>query len=87
MKEAKSTERNVAWRICCGAAVLLAAVSFTPLVIPAGRFQPALVGLPFTLWVGVLVSIAFVGLTYVGTRVHPDNRRDGVGPGRAPRDQ
>lgn len=62
------------WRVCCLAAVLLAVVTFTPLVIPEGRSTPTLVGLPYTLWVGVLVSLVFVVLTFVGTRVHPDGK-------------
>ena len=73
----KSSDQNLSWRVCCGLAGILAVVSFTPLVIPMGRSGPALEGLPYTLWVGLAVAVAFVALTFVGTRVHPDaNRHD-----------
>lgn len=38
-------------------------VSFTPLVIPKGQSQPFLMGIPYTMWMGFLVSIFFVLLT------------------------
>ena len=59
------------WRLCCLSTLLLSAAAFTPLAIPAGRFEPMLGGLPLTLWVGVLIALAIVVLTYIGARVHP----------------
>jgi len=38
-------------------------VSFTPLVIPKGQSQPFFIGIPYTMWMGFLVSIFFVLLT------------------------
>ena len=76
-KPAERSERSTAWRICCGVALALAAISFTPLVIPAGRETPRLANLPYTLWVGFAISLAFLVLTFVGARLHPDSRRPG----------
>lgn len=59
------------WRLCCCGMGLLAIASFTPLVIPTGRVDPMLAGLPLTLWAGILVAAAMVLLTLIGTWVHP----------------
>ena len=60
------------WRLCCVAMVVLSVLTFTPLVIPAGRYEPMLAGVPLTLWAGIAIAVAMVALTYIGTRVHPD---------------
>ena len=65
-------KKNLYWRLCCGAMVVLSVLTFTPLVIPAGRYEPMLGGVPLTLWAGIFIAVAMVALTYVGTRVHPD---------------
>ncbi|WKN45527.1 hypothetical protein [Tunicatimonas pelagia] len=59
------------WYLCVAAAVLLSIITFTPLVIPAGVYEPMLFGIPYTLWVSFLVMVLFVIITYIGTRVHP----------------
>jgi hypothetical protein len=59
------------WRFTCLAAILLSAAAFTPLVIPEGRFDPMLGGVPLTLWAGVALCIAQVVAAYLGTLVHP----------------
>lgn len=59
------------WRLSCAGAVLLSAITFTPLVIPYGVHKPMLAGMPLTLWAGILVAVGLVFLTYVGSRVHP----------------
>lgn len=64
------------WQICCVAVILLAGVTFTPLIIPANTWQPELFGVPYTLWTGFLLAWAFVGLTYIATRVHPGADND-----------
>ena len=45
-------------------AVILAIAVFTPLLIPKGVYLPMLFGLPYTLWMGVLVTIVFIILTW-----------------------
>jgi len=44
---------------------------FTPLVIPVGKSDPFLLGMPYTLWMGILVSLILLGLTIIGSLVHP----------------
>ena len=59
------------WRIVRTIALLVALITFTPLVIPKGEYRPMLWGIPYTLWTGYLVAIVLVILTYLGTKVHP----------------
>ena len=61
------------WYLCIGVATLLTIVAFTPLVIPMGVYQPMIWGIPRTLWAGIVVYIFMVAVTYLGTRVHPEN--------------
>lgn len=62
------------WRITCILVVLFTAMAFSPLVIPPGKFEPELFGLPYTLWTGIGVSLILVILTLVGTKLHPGDR-------------
>ncbi len=64
------------WYLCIATAILLTIVTFTPLVIPAGVYRPRLLGMPYTLWVTVLITCLYVLLTYIGTRVHPGRNED-----------
>jgi Na+/melibiose symporter-like transporter len=59
------------WRIVLGCAILLVILTFTPLVTPIGRHEPALAGMPYTLWVGIVVTIGLVALTYAATLCYP----------------
>lgn len=63
--------KKLVWRITCALVVLFTILAFSPLVIPNGKFQPEFLGMPYTLWMGILVSLILVTLTYVGTKVHP----------------
>ena len=51
--------------------LLIALLTFTPLVVPQGVKDPMLYGVPYTLWVGFLQAVVLVALTYVGTKLHP----------------
>ena len=62
------------WIFCCIAALVLIVITFTPLVIPAGIHRPDLWGIPYTLWVGIVVSILLVLVTFIGTKVHPGRK-------------
>ena len=64
--------KTLYWRLCCLKVVMLSVLAFTPLVIPPGRYEPMLAGMPLTLWAGIGIACALVALTYVGARVHPD---------------
>ncbi len=64
------TRKNL-WLMCCAAMLLATILTFTPLVIPSGVYQPKLWGMPYTLWMGILISIIMVFLVFLGTFVHP----------------
>lgn len=66
------SQRTV-WQLTVAAVVLLSVITFTPLVLPLGSHQPLVLGMPYTLWTGILVTVAFVGLTYLATHVYPPN--------------
>lgn len=72
-----SQQKNkTAWYVLIACAVLLTIITFTPFVIPQGVHKPELMGMPFTLWLTILITIVYVVLTFIGTRVHPGNDKD-----------
>jgi hypothetical protein len=72
----KSQSKTMYWRICILMAALLAAVGLSPLVIPPGVSKPSLLGMPYSLWTGLIVTSCLVLLTYIGSRVHPGNNNE-----------
>lgn len=66
-------KRVILWRLTLAAAIVLAIISFTPIVIPTREIEPTLVGMPVTLWTGIIVAFLFVVLTYIAGRIHPQN--------------
>lgn len=46
-------------------AILLCIATFSPLVIPENDSSPFLLGVPYTMWMGFLVSVLFVVLAYL----------------------
>ncbi len=58
--------------MCCAAMVVLSIVTFTPLVIPEGKMEPTLLGLPLTLWAGAAIAFTMVLLTVIGALLHPE---------------
>lgn len=73
-----SQPKTFYWKLCVVAVIFLTAITFTPLVIPAGDYQPELFGMPYTLWVTILITILLVLLTFIGTLVHPGRNSDEV---------
>lgn len=63
--------RRFYWRLCYGAVILLSVITFTPLVTPIGVYRPMFLGLPYTLWTGILVTILLVALTYAAGQLYP----------------
>lgn len=76
MNDLNRHSSSTAWRVCCALALFLAALAMSPLVIPEGRAEPMLSGMPLTLWAGMGVALGLVLLTAVGQRVHPDRDWD-----------
>jgi len=61
------------WRICTALVILLAVLTFTPLIIPTGVYKPMILGIPYSLWTSFLITVALVAITYLGAKVHPGN--------------
>lgn len=58
-------------------AILLVAVTFSPAVIPQSEANPYLLGIPYTMWMGFLVSVLFVLLAYLVSVVNnKDNKEE-----------
>ena len=66
-----SPSKLLGWRLCCIGFIALSIVAFTSLVIPAGVYDPFLLGMPLTLWRGVLVVVGFVLLAAIGSYFQP----------------
>ena len=73
-----SSPTSTAWKICVTLAVILSLITFTPLIMPAGVYQPELFGVPYTFWTSFLITVLLVLLTFIGTRVHPGRNSDEV---------
>lgn len=54
------------WRIIVIAVFLCAAIQFSPLVMDENKIAPYFLGMPFTLWFGILISLLIIILTAVG---------------------
>ena len=67
----ETNKRRLYWRLCYGATIVLSVVTFSPLVIPNGTYRPMLGGVPYTLWVGIVLTVLTVVLTYGATRFYP----------------
>jgi len=65
------SKKKFFYRILVAAAVIISCLTFTPLVIPYGKFEPSFLSLPYTLWTGLLVSVLLVLITFLATRIHP----------------
>ncbi|MFH0757976.1 MAG: hypothetical protein V2B15_11875 [Bacteroidota bacterium] len=65
----KRNKRN--WSICTLLVAALVVLGYTPLMIPHGIYKPMIFGIPYSLWTSILVTMALVALTFVGSKVHP----------------
>lgn len=57
-------------------AVFLSLITFTPIIIPLNHYRPEFLGMPYTLWAGVMLMIAFILNTLIAIFVHPGNDKD-----------
>ena len=58
------------WRLCCVGVLLLAVLTFTPLVTPVAGAEPYWLGIPRTLWAGFVIYLSITLLTWLGSRVY-----------------
>ncbi len=72
----KSIKRKI-WLLCCISAAIIVIIGFTSLAIPENVYRPKFLGLPYPLWVSMLLSVLLVVLTVLGTLVHPGNSNSG----------
>ena len=61
------------WRLIVGSVIILALLTFTPVITPKGTYQPMLLGMPYTLWVGIIQALLLVFLTWMGTKVRSNS--------------
>ena len=59
------------WTICKIAVGIFIVLTFTSLITPSGVYKPEFLGMPYTLWVGIIEAFILVGITWFGTKVHP----------------
>ena len=67
--------RNILWRWYCGAALLLAVITFSPAVL--GQGSTRLMGIPSSLWVGLVIALGFLLLTVAASRSYPEDTDSG----------
>ena len=77
MNKLTENKRKLYWRLCVTAVIVIIAATFSPLVIAPGKINPTLFGLPFTLWISILTTIALVVFTYIGGLVSPNDEEEG----------
>ena len=70
-------KNSTPWRLCCAAAIGVTLLSFSPIVLPLGEIEPKLGEVPYTLWMGIALTIVLVLLTYIGFKVHPGHQEGG----------
>lgn len=64
------------WRVCITSVLVIVVLGYTPLMLPEGKYQPMLLGIPFTLAIGFLATVLLVFITYIGAKVHPGSDRE-----------
>ncbi len=65
------------WKVCIACVLVIVVLGYTPLMLPEGKYQPMILGIPFTLAIGFLATVLLVVLTYIGAKVHPGSDDQG----------
>jgi len=52
-----------------GVALVLVAITFTPVILQSGKIDPKFLSMPYTLWTSILITILLVLLTYLVSRL------------------
>lgn len=69
-------DKKLIWKLCVGAVLLIIIFTFSPLVIAPGKIDPFLFGLPYTLWVGIVLTILLVIITLIGGNAITNEEED-----------
>lgn len=67
-------QRSTVLRILDSLAIMVFIASFSPLVIPENESTPYMFGIPYTMWMGLLVSILYVVLAYIVSTLNKENK-------------
>jgi hypothetical protein len=65
------------WSLCVTLVILIIILTFSPLITGKGKTEPFLFGLPYTLWTGILLTIALVIITLIAGNAITDEEEDG----------
>lgn len=63
-------QKKILRYLLVGVALLLTALTFTPVILHPGKINPKLLSMPYTLWTSILITILLVLLTYLVSRLH-----------------
>ena len=63
--------KSIIWKFCGATVLAIAILTFTPLVTPEHQFEPRLLSIPYTLWVGLLFTFILLFIIIIGSFVHP----------------
>jgi uncharacterized membrane protein len=64
------------WTLARLGVIILSILIFTPLVIPKNEFRPEFMGMPYTLWVGILAYFGYVALIMIGIYAHSKVKKE-----------
>lgn len=64
--------KNRKWLIIKILAIFISFLAYTPLVIPQNIIKPFFLGMPYTLWIGIIISITLIILTILGAIFAPN---------------
>jgi len=67
-------QRRIWWHLTVAAAAVVVAITFSPLVLSPGKTDPQLLYMPYSLWTSLLMSIMMVILTWIGGKLHLQDR-------------
>jgi multidrug efflux pump subunit AcrB len=70
MNKLTARQRKMYGKICIAAALAISVLAFSPLVLAKGRINPKYFGMPYVLWMSMLISALLVVLTWLAGRFH-----------------
>jgi hypothetical protein len=61
---------KIIWKGIIISFFIISFLIFTPFVIPKGIWTPELFGIPYSLWIGIVIYLTFLCLTIIGISIH-----------------